>query len=163
MPRRSKKKRPVVFHLSDGPLPRKNADEYRDLLLVFCDASKKRHGGLAAVFFHEAHPEPDIATCTVATAGSNELELQAVLFGLQLAEQRYPGKPLALFTDNQDAANRLNMKKALGAHHDLPLGLMLQERGIDHALDRSHIRWIKGHRTCRGNALADQYARQAAD
>jgi len=160
---RTKKKRKVELYLSVGPLPDKYADQYRDHLLVFCDASKKRYGGLAAVLFDGFGAEPEISTSTIAPSGSNGLELQAVILGLQLAEQRYPGRSLVLFTDNQDAVSRLTRKKALGVDHDAPLSLMLEEHGIANVLGRSEICWIKSHWTSRGNALADQYARKAAD
>ena len=121
MPRRRKKKIVRVIHPSAGPLPLRLAPLHVGELLVFSDASQKRHGGLAAVLFDKPDGEPRVSTRSVALTGSNELELQAALFALAQAQQHFPARPLALFSDNQDAVARLNRGKTDGlALADVP-------------------------------------------
>lgn len=162
MAKRRKKKVERVIHLSAGPLPAKIAERHTGCRLVFCDASQGRHGGLAAVLFADADSEPLVATRTVATIGSNELELQAALFGLEQASLHFPGQPVALFSDNQDAVTRLGRAKALGANQDGALVRMFADRDIDALLAHAAVYWVPGHSACRGNALADRQAREAA-
>ena len=147
---------------SEGPLPLKFAGQYDGLLLVFSDASIKTHGGLAAVFFGNPENEPIVVTRTVPSIGSNELELQAALFGLLQAEQLFPDRPLALFMDNSDAVIRLTRAKELGLGQDEVLSRLLPALDLQKSLAQASIRWIKGHSRCRGNTLADKYARDAA-
>lgn len=158
MPKRRKKKIPPVIHASPGPLPARLAPQFDSLLLVFSDASQKRHGGIAAVLFETADSEALIETRTVALVGSNELELQATLFALEQARHHFPGRALALFSDNHDAVVRLNRYKTAGAAQDPELHRRLNSLTLDDA----RIHWIKGHATCRGNLMADEHAAQAA-
>lgn len=162
MPKRRPKKKDRLLYPSVGPLPAKYAGRFAGHVLVFSDASEKRHGGQAAVIFADPAGEPEIASRTTALIGSNEQELQAALFALQLAGNRFPEARLALFSDNLDAVNRLQRAKMLGLADDGELAQMLA--GLDSAplLERAEISWIKAHATCRGNRLADQHAALAA-
>lgn len=162
MPRKRKKKLVRVIHQSVGPLPERLAGQYAERLLVFSDASLKRQGGLAAVLFADPEATPVVGTRTVPLVGSNELELQAALFGLQQAERHFPGKPLALFSDNQDAVLRLNRAKEQGLAQDPALTRLLAELEVGAWPEQLDICWVKGHATCRGNTLADQHAADAA-
>ncbi len=162
MPKRRPKKKDRLLYPSVGPLPAKYAGRFAGHILVFSDASEKRHGGQAAVIFADPAGEPEICSRTTALIGSNEQELQAALFALQLAGNRFPEARLALFSDNLDAVNRLQRAKMLGLADDGELAQMLA--GLDSAplLERAEISWIKAHATCRGNRLADQHAALAA-
>jgi len=162
MPRRRKKKIVRFIHPSAGPLPLRLAPLHVGELLVFSDASQKRHGGLAAVLFDKPDDEPRVSTRSVALTGSNELELQAALFALAQAQQHFPARPLALFSDNQDAVARLNRSKTDGLAHDPELLRLMLEFGIAETLSNASICWIKGHGSCRGNILADLHAAEAA-
>lgn len=162
MPRKRKKKIVRLIHQSAGPLPLRYGDRFAGCLLVFSDASLKRQGGLAAVLFSNPESAPLVATRSVPLLGSNELELQAALFALQQAHQHFPGRQLALFSDNQDAVNRLSRGKEQISPGDPDLAQMLAALDIPEALDHASIHWIKGHGTCRGNTLADQHAAAAA-
>ena len=162
MPRRRKKTVPPTIHLSAGPLPLRLSERFAGHLLVFSDASQRRQGGLAAVIFSDSASEPLVATCSVPLTGSNELELQAALFALQQARQHFPERPAALFSDNQDAVLRLNRAIEQGLAQAPELAQMLGNHDIDTALNNMVVHWIKGHSTCRGNALADQHAATAA-
>lgn len=162
MPKKRKKKTLPAVRLSDGPLPLRYAGRFDGQLLVFSDASLKRHGGLAAVLFAEPDGTPLIGTRTVPATGSNELELQAALFGLEEARRHFPGRRLTLFCDNRDAVSRLDRARALGLAQDPALAAMLAEREIADALDTAGVCWVQGHARCRGNALADQHAVAAA-
>lgn len=153
MARRRKKKIIRPLHLSAGPLPLKLAAQFDGLLLVFCDASLRRHGGLAAVLFDGDGQAPLVSQRTVALAGSNELEFAAALFALDEAEKHFPGRPFALFSDNSDAIERLKRAQAGCAEADIAW------RPVPDAVT---LCWIKGHASCRGNALADRYAAEAA-
>ena len=161
-----KRRPPRRLHPSPGPLPRRFAERFADdfagRLLVFCDASLKRHGGLAAVFFAEPDQPPLGFSRSVAAAGSNELELQAALFALQQAALHFPGRRLALFTDNSDAALRLGNAAARGLAADPALGAMLPGVDLASLLAPASVHWLKGHATCRGNILADELAGAAA-
>lgn len=143
-------------------MPLKLTGQYDGLLLVFCDASIKTHGGLAVVLFGEPDNEPIVVTRTVPSIGSNEMELQAALLGLLQAEQLFPDRQLALFTDNSDAAIRLTRAKEQGLGQDQTLAQLLPALDIKKSLAQASFRWIKGHSSCRGNTLADKYARNAA-
>lgn len=160
--RSARKRAKPVIHLSQGPLPLKFDAQYRDHVCVFSDASNKTQGGLAAVLFGTPDSVPVVATLGVPLVGSNEQELHAALFAMRLAGALFPGRPLALFTDNQDAATRLLRAQASGPAGDPGLGRIVPELDLAAILPHVSIRWIKGHSTCRGNALADQYARTAA-
>jgi prepilin-type processing-associated H-X9-DG protein len=162
VPRRRKNKAASPLHHLGGPLPARFGDRFAGQLLVFCDASRKRHGGLAAVLFFDGETVSVSASCTVPATGSNELELQANLFGLQQAERHFPGRPLAVFTDNQDAATRLNRASELGLAQDPALATMLHGLDLAGILAHASIHWVKGHSTCRGNVLADELAGAAA-
>lgn len=169
MPKRRPKKKDRLLYPSVGPLPAKYAGRFAGHVLVFSDASEKRHGGQAAVIFADPAGEPEISSRTTALIGSNEQELQAALFALQLAGKRFPEARLALFSDNLDAVNRLQRAKMLGLADDGELAQMLAGlaqmlAGLDSAplLERAEISWIKAHATCRGNRLADQHAALAA-
>jgi ribonuclease HI len=98
----------------------------------------------------------------VPITGSNELELQAALFALAEAERHFPGRPLALFSDNHDAVLRLNRGKTEGLAQDPALRRQLEESGTADTLSKATICWIKGHGSCRGNILADLRAAEAA-
>lgn len=162
MPRRRKKKPVRIIHQSAGPLPLRLAARFADQLLVFSDASQKRHGGLAAVLFAAPDAEPLIATRTVAPIGSNELELEAALFGLEQAQNHFPDQALTLFSDNLDTVTRLSRSRSLGLGQDLELAAMLAAREVTATLERAAFCWVQGHASCRGNALADQHAAAAA-
>ena len=159
---RRKKKTVRTIYQSIGPLPPRIAERYVGHVLVFSDASKKRNGGLAAVMFRNMEAEAVVVTQTVALAGSNELEFEAALFALVQANLHFPGQSFALFTDNQDAAVRFNRAKSMGLQQDVVLKQMLHQLNIVDVLEDTVFCWIKGHSTCRGNTLADQYAGEAA-
>ena len=162
MPRRRKKKIARTLYPSPGPLPQRLAEPFAGGLLVFSDASQRRHGGLAAVLFADQAGEPLVSTRTVPLLGSNELELQAALFALAEAERHFSGRPLSLFSDNLDAVSRLNRAATLGLEQDPGLAALCAELGVAATLARAGFRWVRGHATCRGNLLADQHAAQAA-
>ena len=159
--RRKKKVAPVIY-LSAGPLPEKLAARFAGHLLVFSDASCRRHGGLAAVLFDDHEGEPLVATRTVALDGSNELELSAAVFALEEAARRFPGRPPALFSDNSDAVARLTRAATLGLAQDATLQAMCVAPGVAAALAGTSFCWVRGHGSCRGNALADLHAAAAA-
>jgi ribonuclease HI len=163
MPRRRKKKPVRILYQSHGPLPLRLAGQFEGRLLVFSDASRRRHGGLAAVLFPAAADQPLISTRTVPLAGSNELELQAALFGLATAQAHFPDQPLALFSDNQDAVIRLNQARSRGFVEDTALTGMFEAAGLATTLDQTAICWVKAHASCRGNTLADFHAAAAAN
>lgn len=162
MPRRRKKKLVRVIHQSVGPLPARIAERFTGCRLVFSDASRQRHGGLAAVVFDDPLSEPRVATRSVAPVGSNELEFLAAIFGLEQAHRYFPGLPFTLFCDNQDAVVRLGRAKAEGLDQDPALNRMLVALGLSGVLDQASLCWIQGHAGCRGNTLADLHARAAA-
>lgn len=162
MPKRRKKKIVRVIHPSAGPLPAKLAPLFAEHLLVFSDASQKRHGGLAAVFFATPDSPALVRTKTVALDGSNELELQAALFALAQARQLFPDCPATLFSDNLDTVNRLNRAKTLGLAQDPELQQRIGEGELAETLGQATIHWVKGHASCRGNLMADSLAGQAA-
>ena len=162
MPKRSRKKIAREIPQSEGPLPLKFAAQFDGQLVVFCDASIKAHGGIAVVLFGGPENEPIVVTRTVPSIGSNQMELQAVLFGLLQAEQLFPDRQLALFTDNSDAVIRLTRAKEQGLGQDQTLVQLLPALNIEKSLAQATFRWIKGHSSCRGNTLADKYARNAA-
>lgn len=165
MARKRKKKIARLIHQSTGPLPLRHAGRFAGHLLVFSDASRQKQGGMAAVMFNDEHPAtlPLVSRCSVAPGGSNELELQAALFALHQAKQYFPGRPVALFSDNQDAVSRLNRARERGLAQDPALAQMLLALAIGDALSTASIRWIKGHGNCRGNTLADRHAAAAAN
>lgn len=162
MSQRRPKKKPRPLYQSLGPLPDKFAGRFAGHVLVFSDASEKRHGGQAAVIFADHAGEPLIRQRTTQLIGSNEQELQAALFALHQAGERFPEARLALFSDNLDTVNRLHRAKKQGLAEDAELAQMLAERDIAHLLERAEITWIKAHSTCRGNSLADHHAALAA-
>lgn len=162
MAKRRKKKIERVIHLSAGPLPQRLAERFTDCRLIFSDASQLRHGGLAAILFEHPDSEPLVATRSVALTGSNELELQAAVFALEQADQHFPNQLSTLFSDNLDAVNRLNLAKAQGLAQDPELAETFATQNLGALLANTRLVWIKGHSTCRGNALADQNARMAA-
>ncbi len=162
MAKRRKKKQTPVIHLSAGPLPTRLAADFADTPLVFSDASHLRHGGLAAVLFADHESAADIRTRSVASEGSNTLELRAALFALGEAWQAFAARPFALFSDNQDAVSRLQQAQQNGLAQDPALGALASNDELPHILATARIRWIKSHASCRGNALADEHARLAA-
>ena len=162
MAKTRKRKQERLVHLSPGPLPVRFGERFAGQLLVFCDASQKRHGGLAAVLFPDPEQPPLTFSLSVAAIGSNELELQAALFALHQAAQHFPGRRLALFTDNSDAASRLACACALGLEQDPALAAMAPTPDFAALLALASVHWLKGHATCRGNALADEIAGHAA-
>lgn len=162
MAKRRTKKAAGTIHLSTGPLPERLAVRFPGHGLVFTDASRLRHGGLAVIIYPCANAAPEIVTRSVALDGSNELEMQAAIFGLQQAALRLPGLPFALFSDNQDAVVRLSRVKAMGAAQDLALRERFPEINLDAGLKHATPCWVQGHGRCRGNALADGHARLAA-
>lgn len=162
MAKRRKKKVERTIHLSAGPLPVRLADHFSTCRLIFSDASQQQHGGLAAVLFEHADSEPLVSTRTVPIIGSNELELQAAVFALEQASLHFPEQAVTLFSDNQDAITRLNQAKTLGPAQDPELTRMFSTLDLVALLANASLRWIKGHSTCRGNALADAHARAAA-
>lgn len=161
MSRRRRKNTTPVIHLSAGPLPEHKLQEFADLMLVFTDASRLRHGGLAAVIYPAADAEPETFTRTVALTGSNELELAAALFGLELTARHFPGRPFVLFSDNQDAIAWLTRAQAGESQQTNTQTGTPPELAAWLAPGR--LQWIKGHSRCRGNALADEHARLAAN
>jgi len=160
--KRRKKQAAPVRHLSTAPLPARLMPGFSDLPLVFTDASRLRHGGLSAVLYADAAGEPLTFTRSVPLDGSNELELRAAVFGLEQADRLYPGMAFALFSDNLDAIRRLSRAKMLGCALDTELGERFPGQPLDAWLAQANLNWIKGHGTCRGNALADAQARAAA-
>lgn len=162
MAKRRKKKVERIVHLSPGPLPERLLLRFPDHGLVFTDASRLRHGGLAAILYRTADAEPEIITCSVAPIGSNELELQAALFGLEQAARLFAGQRFALFSDNLDAITRLTDCKQRGIAADKKLLSLFPTGDIDSLLQHATPSWIPGHGRCRGNALADLHARAAA-
>ncbi|MGB4062992.1 MAG: RNase H family protein [Azonexus sp.] len=162
MSKRRKKKIVRVIHPSVSPLPLRLAPLYAGHLQVFSDASQKRHGGLAAVLFATPDSDAIIRSRTVPIIGSNELELQATLFALEQARDLFPGRLLALFSDNQDAVIRLNRGKTEGLEQDPALRQMLGQQELVDTLANASVCWIKGHGSCRGNILADLHAARAA-
>jgi ribonuclease HI len=163
MARRQKKKPPRVYHQSVGPLPLKIASQFLGQLLVFSDASRKIHGGLAAVLFAETESVPLIATQRVELIDSNQLELMAALFALQQAATHFPGQQFTLFSDNIDTVIRLNLAKTQGLAVDPDLTKIWPTLDLEKTLPLASFRWIKGHASCRGNTLADENARKAAE
>lgn len=162
MSKRRKKQAAPVRHLSTAPLPARLMPGFSDLPLVFTDASRLRHGGLSAVLYADAAGEPLSFARSVPLDGSNELELRAAVFGLEQADRLYPGMAFALFSDNLDAIRRLARAKMLGCALDTELGERFPGQPLDAWLAQANLNWIKGHGTCRGNALADAQARVAA-
>lgn len=162
MAKRRKKKIERIIQLSSGPLPARLAGHHTGCRLLFSDASLQRHGGLAAVLFADAESEPLVATRSVPATGSNELELQAALFALELANRHYPEQPVTLFSDNSDAVTRLGRAKQLGMAQDETLVAMFAGQDIEALLRHARLCWVQGHGRCRGNALADAHARVAA-
>lgn len=116
-------------------MPLRLAGRFVGCRLIFSDASQKRHGGLAVVMFDDPESAPLVATRRVALVGSNELELQAAIFGLEQAHRHFPGQPVALFSDNQDAIVRLGRARAQGLAQDPALAQMLSDLEIASVLD----------------------------
>ena len=162
MPRKRQKKAVRLYTPSVAPLPDRLAPDFAGLLQVFSDASQRRHGGLAAVLFDTPEAEPLVLTRTVALRGSNELELQAALFALAQAREHFPGRPLALFSDNRDAIDRLDRASRQGLASDHGLAALLAADDLSGMLALSTFRWVRAHASCRGNLLADQQATLAA-
>jgi ribonuclease HI len=162
MPKTRKRQPPRILHQSPGPLPDRFGERFAGQLLVFCDASRKRHGGLAAVLFANPEQPPLSFSRRVTVTGSNELELRAALFALQQAALHFPGRRLALFTDNSDAASRLATACEHGAHADPGLLALVPVHELAALLAAASVHWLKGHGTCRGNTLADELAGAAA-
>ena len=162
MPKRRKKKAPPPIRLSAGPLLDRLSLPFSGQLLVFTDASRQQHGGLAAVLYAPTEDQPRIATRSVPAIGSNELELQAAVFGLEQAAHHFPGTRAALFSDNQDAVNRLRRAKTTGSRQDPALCTSFPQHDLDSLLANISLNWIPGHARCRGNAVADEQARSAA-
>ncbi len=162
MAKRKKKKPERIIHLSAGPLPARLALRFANQALLFTDASRLRQGGLGAALYRTSDEAAQTFTRSVALTGSNELELQAAVFGLQQAARCIPGMPFALFSDNQDAVVCLVRAKQLGAARDEQLGRLFPDANLDALLQHAAPNWIPGHGTCRGNALADLLARRAA-
>lgn len=162
MPRKRPKNTIRHYTPSPAPLPARLAPAFAGLLQVFSDASQRRHGGLAAVFFAEADGDPLVLTRTVAQQGSNELELQAALFALAQARVHFPGRPLALFSDNRDAIDRLDRACRRGLAADPQLAALLAAEDLASMLALSTFRWVRAHASCRGNLLADRHAAAAA-
>ena len=162
MAKRRKKKIVRIIHQSPGPLPLRIAEQYAGQPLVFSDASAKRNGGLAVALFSSPDADAIIATQTVPLDGSNALEFEAVLFALSQALINFPGQKFALFTDNRDAADRLQRAKEQGLAQDVELAQRLEQQGSSDAFAHATICWVKGHASCRGNTLADKHAAEAA-
>lgn len=162
MPRKRPKKTIRHYTPSPAPLPARLAPAFAGRLQVFSDASQRRHGGLAAVLFADADAEPLIVTRTVAVQGSNELELQAVLFALAQARLHFPGQPLALFCDNRDAIDRLNRAGVRGLAADPALAALFAREELAGMLALATFHWVRAHACCRGNLLADRHAALAA-
>ncbi len=162
MSKKRKKKVVRTIYPSPGALPPRLLGEYAGCRLVFSDASRQHHGGLAAVLFADNEGEPQVATRRVAPVGSNELELLAAIFALAEADKCFAGEPLALFSDNQPAIQRLSHAWAGGIADDDELATLLASHSLVIAGVNAAFRWVPGHGTCRGNLLADFHARAAA-
>ena len=162
MAKRRKKKVERIVHLSVGALPERLALRFPGAALAFTDASRLRHGGLAVVLYRTTEAEPEAFTRSVAPIGSNELELQAAIFGLEHASRLFAGQRFVLLSDNQDAINRLELCRQQGVVQDPQLTTLFPEHDLDALLQNAMPIWIPGHGRCRGNALADQHARVAA-
>jgi ribonuclease HI len=163
VPKRRKKKIARQYHQSPGALPSKLADKFDGKILVFSDASKKIHAGIAAILFASNSCAPLVFSATTPMLGSNELELEAVLFALRMAFFKFPDRNIALFSDNQDAVARLTNAQQHGIDSDPVLSNRFSELKIHGSLNQVSINWIKSHAYCRGNTLADQFARDAAN
>ena len=164
MARRRNRKPTAPIHLSAGPLPDRLMADFAGCRLLFTDASRLRHGGLSVVLYADTASEPAVFTRSVALDGSNQLEMQAAVFGLEQASRLYPGQSLALFSDNRDALAWLAAIQSSPASGPGEFGAAAGLPGSDlHALlAHATLHWIKGHGRCRGNALADRHARLAA-
>lgn len=162
MARRRKKNDLKTIQLSFGPLPQKLATHYAGQRMVFCDASLKSHGGLAAVLFADEFSEPLTFSRTVPPSGSNALELAAALFALGESCREFPDQPVTLFSDNLVAVTRLTKALAEGLSGDPELAILLANYAIYSLPVATRYQWIPGHATCRGNALADELAGLAA-
>jgi len=157
-----KKKKPLrVIYPSTGPLPARTAALFDDFILVFSDASLKKTGGLSAVFFQNHESSPQIFTRSVTATGSNELELEALVFALQQSERLFAGCKRAFFSDNQDAVERI--KQVQNGIENTKLKQMFGQNIPDLNPQEITFHWIKAHGTCRGNLIADEHARLAAD
>lgn len=158
---RKKKKTLRVTYPSAGPLPARIATLFADCILVFSDASLKRMGGLSAVFFQTPDSSPQVCTRSVMATGSNELELQALVFAVQKSECLFAGSKRAFFSDNQDAVIRLKeLQKSCNITEFQPL---FGQSAPNLDPQEINFHWIKGHGTCRGNLIADEHARLAAE
>lgn len=163
MARRRNRKPATPTHLSAGPLPDRLMADFAGCRLLFTDASRLRHGGLSVVLYADTASEPTVFTRSVALDGSNQLEMQAAVFGLEQASRLYPGQALALFSDNRDALAWLAAIQSSPASGPGEWGAArLPETNLRALLAHATLHWIKGHGRCRGNALADRHARLAA-
>lgn len=157
-----KKKKPLrVTYPSAGPLPKRIAALFEDAILVFSDASLKKTGGLSAVFFQNQESPPQIFTRSVTATGSNELELQALIFAVQQSERLFAGSKRAFFSDNQDAVTRF--KQLQNGIDNAELNQMFGHTSPILNAQEITFHWIKGHGTCRGNLIADEHARLTAE
>lgn len=139
------------------------AARFAGQIQVFSDASLRRHGGLAAVLFADPAAAPVVIQRRVPLAGSNELELQAAVWAIAEAAQRFPGQSFALFCDNQPTVLRLQAARSHGLAADAVLAALCEAAACAGAVALAEVHWVRGHGPCRGNALADQYAAQAAE
>jgi ribonuclease HI len=163
MGRRHKKKISASpTYVSLGALPDRLLNQVQDQRLIFTDASLQHHGGLAAVLFESNASEPEIVSATVPPLGSNQLEFQALLFGLTAGHRHFSGQPFVLFSDNHDAVVRIQTAISRGLQHDPGVSALAHSLGFPTVLESFSVRWIKSHATSRGNQLADLHARKAA-
>jgi hypothetical protein len=84
------------------------------------------------------------------------------LFALAQARLHFPGRPLALFSDNRDAIDRLDRACRQGLAADPALAARLAVDNLAGMLALSRFRWVRAHASCRGNLLADRHAALAA-
>lgn len=163
MARRRNRKPAAPIHLSAGPLPDRLMADFAGCRLLFTDASRLRHGGLSVVLYADTASEPAVLTRSVALDGSNQLEMQAAVFGLEQASRLYPGQSLALFSDNRDALTWLATIQLSPAGGPDEWGAAhFPGSDLRALLAHTTLHWVKGHGRCRGNALADRHARLAA-
>lgn len=163
MARRRNRKPAAPIHLSAGPLPERLMTDFAGYRLLFTDASRLRHGGLSVVLYADPASEPAVFTRSVALDGSNKLELQAAVFGLEQASRLYPGQAVALFSDNRDALAWLAGIQSSPPCEPGNIGAAgIPGTALHAQLAHTTLHWIKGHGRCRGNALADRHARLAA-
>ena len=142
------------------------AEQQRDVRQGKARVAQVVFGEVAAGIFQQLAEVPALLLQAAAQGAAGEVQVGGdqfqCRFALQQAALHFPGRPIALFSDNQDAVGRLNRAREQGLSQDPALARMLHALGLADFPATASIRWIKGHGTCRGNTLADQHAAAAA-